>query len=510
MAKLRRRAHLAPALPCRPAARAYSLAAAERWTEEDGERGLRYISTRQTGARTVSFEHALLQGLARDGGLYLPAAWPVLDAATLEGLRGRAYADVAAAVMAQFTGRAFSRRQLAAIAAESYADFDHPATAPLVQLGPNLWLMELFHGPTLAFKDFALQMVARLLDAALAKRGRTATILAATSGDTGAAAIEAFRGREALSVVVLHPAGRVSEMQRRQMTTAAEPNVHNVAITGTFDDCQALVKALFADLSLRDEIGLAAVNSINWARVAAQTAYYVYAALALGAPGRAVSFTVPTGNFGNVYAGYAARQMGVPIERLVVATNRNDILARFFETGRYRKGTVHRTLSPSMDIQVASNFERLLADLSGRDGAAVRTLMAALVRDGEFALGGARLAQARAAFAAARADDEACLATIEDVWRTSGRMIDPHSAAGVHAAGRHGNGTTPMVSLATAHAAKFPDAIERAVRIRPALPPRLAALAAKPERVTELPADAALLKRFIRDRVHAPQRERVA
>ena len=471
---------------------------------------MRYISTRQSDGRTVSFEHALLQGLARDGGLYLPAAWPALDAATLEGLQGRPYAQVAAAVMACFTGRAFSRASLEAMAAESYAGFDHPATAPLIQLGPNLWLQELFHGPTLAFKDFALQMVARLLDAALRKRGRTATILAATSGDTGAAAIEAFRGRDAVSVVVLHPAGRVSEMQRRQMTCAAEPNVHNVAIAGTFDDCQALVKALFADLALRDEIGLAAVNSINWARVAAQTAYYVYAALALGAPGRAVSFVVPTGNFGNVYAGYAARLMGVPIERLVVATNRNDILARFFETGRYRMGQVHRTLSPSMDIQVASNFERLLADLCDRDGAAVRALMAALAEHGEFTLEGARLARAQAVFAAARADDEACLETISDVWRESGRMIDPHSAAGVHAARQLGSGAAPVVSLATAHAAKFPDAIERAIGIRPALPPRLAALASKPERVTELPADAALLTRFIRDRVHAPQRERVA
>ena len=477
---------------------------------------MRYISTRQSTGRTVSFEHALLQGLARDGGLYVPERWPALDAATLESLRGRPYADVAAAVMAGFTGRAFSGARLRAIAAESYAGFDHPATAPLVQLGPDHWLQELFHGPTLAFKDFALQMVARMLDAVLARRGRTATILAATSGDTGAAAIEAFRGRAAVSIVVLHPAGRVSEMQRRQMTCAPEPNVHNVAVAGTFDDCQALVKALFADLRLRDEIGLAAVNSINWARVAAQTAYYVHAALALGAPGRAVSFTVPTGNFGNVYAGYAARRMGVPIERLVVATNRNDILARFFATGRYARGTVQRTLSPSMDIQVASNFERLLADLHARDGAAVQALMATLARDGEFRLTGARLAEAQAHFAAARADDDACLAAIAEVWRSTGRMIDPHSAAGVHAARLHasgagaGRGGSPMVSLATAHAAKFPDAIERAIGIRPALPSRLAQLAARPERVTELPADLGLLRRFVRDRVHAPARERVA
>ena len=471
---------------------------------------MRYISTRQGTGRGVSFEHALLRGLAPDGGLYVPERWPVLDSGALEGLRGRPYAEVAAAVMARFTGRAFARARLEAIAAESYAGFDHPATAPLVQLGPGLWLLELFHGPTLAFKDFALQMVARMLDDVLARRGRTATILAATSGDTGAAAIEAFRGRARVSVVVLHPAGRVSEMQRRQMTTAPEPNIHNVAVAGTFDDCQALVKALFADPSLRDEIGLAAVNSINWARVAAQTTYYVYAALALGAPARAVSFTVPTGNFGNVYAGHAVRLMGLPVERLVVATNRNDILARFFETGRYARGTVQRTLSPSMDIQVASNFERLLADLSGRHGAQVRALMDWLAEDGEFTLTGARLRLAQAAFAAGRADDDACLAAIADVWRTTGRMIDPHSAAGVHVARQHASPSAPMVCLATAHPAKFPDAIERAIGVRPAMPPHLATLASKPERVTALPADAALLKRFVRDRVHAPQRERVA
>ena len=471
---------------------------------------MRYISTRQSGGRSVSFEHALVQGLARDGGLYLPERWPVFDRGTLEGLRGATYAEVAAAVMGRFTGRAFSHERLGAIAAESYAGFDHAATAPLVQLGPDLWLLELFHGPTLAFKDFALQMVARMLDAVLTRRGRTATILAATSGDTGAAAIEAFRGRRAVSIVVLHPAGRIAEMQRRQMTTAAEPNVHNIAIGGTFDDCQALVKTLFADLYLRDELGLAAVNSINWARVAAQTAYYVYAALALGAPDRAVTFTVPTGNFGNVYAGYAARRLGLPIERLVVATNRNDILARFFESGLYARGEVQRTLSPSMDIQVASNFERLLADLSGRDGAAVQALMAALARDGAFTLGGARLAQAQSAFAAARADDEACLAAIAEVWRSCGRLIDPHSAAGIHAARLHATPSAPMICLATAHPAKFPDAIERAIGIRPAMPPRLAALAQKPERMTELPVDVDLLTRFIRDRVHAPQRERVA
>ena len=471
---------------------------------------MRYISTRQTDGQAVSFEQALLCGLAPDGGLYLPERWPALDTGALDALRGRPYPEVAAAVMARFTGRTFSRAALAAITAESYAGFDHPATAPLVQLGPDRWLLELFHGPTLAFKDFALQMLARLVDAALAKRGRTATILAATSGDTGSAAIEAFRGRTAVSLVILHPAGRVSEIQRRQMTTVDAPNVHAVAVAGTFDDCQALVKALFSDHAFRDQVGLAAVNSINWARIAAQTAYYVYAALALGAPARAVSFVVPTGNFGNVYAGYAAHRMGLPIERLVAASNRNDGLARFLETGRYRTGAVRRTLSPSMDIQVASNVERLLADLYGRDGAAVRTLMGQLAADGEFSIGRERLAEARALFAGASADDRACLGAIADVWRSCGRMIDPHSAAGVHAARVHGPAAAPVIGLATAHAAKFPAAVERAIGIRPALPPRLGDLMRRPELLTELPNDVARLKRFIRERAGAGAREHVA
>ena len=447
---------------------------------------MRYISTRQTGGQTVSFGHALLQGLARDGGLYIPERWPALENDALAALRGRPYAEVAAAVMAQFTGRAFSRKQLKAIAAESYADFDHPATAPLVQLSPDQWLLELFHGPTLAFKDFALQMVARLLDAVLAKRGRMATILVATSGDTGAAAIEAFRGREALSVVVLHPAGRVSEMQRRQMTTAAEPNVHNVAIAGTFDDCQALVKALFANAGLRDEIGLAAVNSINWARVGAQTAYYVYAGLALGAPGRAVSFVVPTGNFGNVYAGYAARQMGVPIERLMVATNRNDILARFFETGLYRKGTVHRTLSPSMDIQVASNLERYLYLLMDCDSASVVRFMDQFMSTGFVELGDGRFVDPT--ITSCRIDVAESLRTIQETWADSQYVVDPHTAVGL-AAARSTPVDSPVVCLATAHPAKFPDAVARATGETPPTHPTLDGLDRSNARKVVLPAN---------------------
>jgi threonine synthase len=471
---------------------------------------LRYISTRQTDGRTVSFEHALLQGLARDGGLYIPAQWPHLSADDLRALRGRPYPEVTAALLARFTGRSISRATLGRIAAESYATFDHPATAPLVQLGPDRWLLELFHGPTLAFKDFALQVLARLLDSTLAKRGRKVTIVGATSGDTGSAAIEACRDRENLSVVILHPAGRVSEIQRRQMTTVDAENVHNVAIAGTFDDCQALVKGLFADLAFRDEVGLAAVNSINWARVAAQTAYYVYAALALGAPERAVSFIVPTGNFGNVYAGYVARKMGLPVERLVVATNSNDILARFLVAGRYEMSAVERTLSPSMDIQVASNFERYLADLCDRDGAAVIELMDQLRARGSFSVSKKKLAEARVVFAGHRSDDDACLDTIAEIWHGCGRLIDPHSAAAVHAANAEDEASGPVIALATAHAAKFPDAVERATGVRPALPPRLADLMQNPERCAELPNDLAQVKHFVRACVGASAQERVA
>ncbi len=462
---------------------------------------MRYVSTRRTDGGTVSFEETLLEGLARDGGLYLPESWPALDADALRALRGRPYAEVAAALMARFTGRAFTTQALARIAAESYAGFDHPATAPLTQIGPDRWLLELFHGPTCAFKDFALQMLARLLDEALARNGRRATVLAATSGDTGAAAIEAFRGRENVSVAILHPEGRVSEIQRRQMTTVLAPNVHNAAVAGTFDDCQALVKTLFQDAAFRDEMGLAAVNSINWARIAAQTAYYVYAALALGAPDRAVSFVVPTGNFGNVLAGHAARCMGLPIARLTVATNRNDILARFLETGTYRPGAVARTLSPSMDIQTASNFERFVFELEGRDGARTGAFAERLARDGTFTVEGARLAETRRAFSAARADDEACLGAIAALRRDAGITVDPHTAVGLCAA-EDGTGT-PVVCLATAHPAKFPDAVERATGERPALPPRLAGLMERPERLARLPNDAARLKRFLRERVGA-------
>ncbi len=468
---------------------------------------MRYVSTRRSDEASAGFEQVLLEGLARDGGLYVPEAWPDLD---LGALSGADYPAIAKTVVAPFAAPDLEASELDAIAAESYADFDHPAVAPLVEVGHDLWVLELFHGPTLAFKDFALQMLARLFDRVLARRSRRVTIVGATSGDTGSAAIEACRGRENLAVVILHPKGRVSEIQRLQMTTVDAPNVHNVAIEGTFDNCQALVKAMFNDLAFRDEVDLAAVNSINWARVAAQIAYYAHAALSLDAAKRPVTFVVPTGNFGNVYAGYAAKRMGVPIERLVIATNRNDILPRFFETGEYRMEAVRQTLSPSMDIQVASNFERYLFALCAQKGDAVRGLMERLQADHAFALDDDQMRAARQEFAAARADDEACLATMADIYRSTGRQVDPHTATGLHAARALSGTTGPVVCLATAHPAKFPEAVKRATGIRPALPPRLADIASLPERVTVLPADFERVKAFVKDHAAGSAQDLVA
>lgn len=459
---------------------------------------MHYISTRALADQApADFEQVLLAGLARDGGLYVPVAWPEFSAEELKSLQGRSFGAVTAAVVSKFAGDGFARAEIEGIAEAAYAGFAHAATAPLVQIAPDRWVMELFHGPTLAFKDFALQYLGRLFDAVLLKRGVKRTVVGATSGDTGSAAIEACKGRDNLSIVILHPEGRVSDVQRLQMTTVDAANVHNLAIAGTFDDCQALVKALFNDLEYRDSVGLAAVNSINWVRVAVQVSYYVYAALALGAASRPVSFSVPSGNFGNVFAGYAAKRMGVPIGKLIVATNKNDILARFFETGTYAMEGVHPTLSPSMDIEVSSNFERLLFELCGRDGGVVGEKMAALAGQRRFSVSKEQLARARQDFTSHRTDDEACLATISALWRETGQIIDPHTAAGV-AAARAYEGEGPVVSLATAHAAKFPDAVERAIGVRPALPPRLADLMGRPEHVTRMANNLAAVKAFVR------------
>jgi threonine synthase len=467
---------------------------------------LRYISTRGAAA-PLRFDDVLLAGLARDGGLYVPESWPRFTPAEIRAFAGLPYHEIAFRVMAPFVEGAIERDVFERIVTETYRDFGHPAVAPLKQLSPNEWVMELFHGPTLAFKDYAMQLLGRLFDHVLAQRGERVTIVGATSGDTGSAAIEACRGREAIDIVILHPKGRTSEVQRRQMTTVLADNVHNVAVEGTFDDCQDLLKGLFNDIPFRDEVALSGVNSINWARILGQIAYYFVAGAALGAPDRKLRFAVPTGNFGNIYAGYAARAMGLPIEQLVLVTNSNDILARTLASGEMRIGEVAPTLSPSMDIQVASNFERLLFDLYGRDGRKLAAEMESFRKTGALALGPNLLAEARRLFAGARVDDAETVATIAEIYEATGEILDPHTAVGL-AGGRAAEHDphVPSIVLATAHPAKFPDAVEKAIGQRPALPPRLADLMTKEERMTVLPNDLAPLKEFVRAHARAAQR----
>ncbi len=457
-----------------------------------------YLSTRGQ-APVLAFDDVLLAGLARDGGLYLPEAWPQFGRDDIRAMAGLGYAELATRVMQPFLDGTIAEDDFAAIVADAYAGFGHPAVAPLKQLDRNEWLLELFHGPTLAFKDYALQLLGRLFDHVLTKRGERVMIVGATSGDTGSAAIEACRDRDAVDIVILHPHGRVSEVQRKQMTTVMSANVHNVAVDGTFDDCQDLVKALFNDQAFRDEMHLSAVNSINWARIMTQIVYYFAAATAVGAPDRAVAFAVPTGNFGNVYAGYGAKMMGLPVDQFVVGSNRNDILTRFFETGAMSLGAVTPTISPSMDIQVSSNFERLLFDLHGRDGATLARMMADFRSSGRLSVDEGRWRLARALFDGYRLDDDATRATIRDTHTATGELLDPHSAIGL-AAGRacRKSAATPMIALATAHPAKFPAAVEQASGVRPALPERLADLFERPERCDLLPNDAAVLKDYVR------------
>ena len=391
---------------------------------------MRYISTRGR-APEFGFEDVLLAGLAGDGGLYVPRQWPHLDPSEIAGFASAAYEDVATAVMQPFIGDEIEPAALRTLVGEAYAGFSHRAVVPLVQIGPADWLLELFHGPTLAFKDVAMQVLARLMQRALARRGRRATIVVATSGDTGGAAIEAFRGLAGIDIVILHPKGRVSDFQPRQMTTAPEANVHNIALEGSFDDCQALVKALFNDAAARTRLSLAGVNSINWARIMAQTVYYFTSAVALGSPDRAVSFTVPTGNFGDIFAGYVARRMGLPISRLIIASNVNDILTRTIASGRYEVGEVRATSSPSMDIQVSSNFERALYEALGRDGAVTGRLMAGLTQSGAFTIPEDALAAIRREYGAACASEEAVAEMIAKTLAETGELIDPHTAVGL-------------------------------------------------------------------------------
>jgi threonine synthase len=459
---------------------------------------MRYVSTRgQAPAR--DFSGVLLAGLAEDGGLYVPEAWPEFSAADWRALRGRPYAEVAARVMQPFVGAAIPFATLAAICRDAYAGFDHLAVAPLVQLETNLFVQELFHGPTLAFKDMALQVLGRLFEHVLAERDQHVTIVGATSGDTGSAAIAAVAGRARIRIVILHPEGRTSEVQRRQMTTVLAPNVGNVAVAGTFDDCQDLVKAMFADAAFRRELHLSAVNSINWARIAAQVPYYVAAALALGAPEREVAFSVPTGNFGNVLAAWVARRMGLPVARLVVGSNRNDILFRFLDANDMSIRGVEPSLSPSMDIQVSSNFERLLFELLDRNAAATAAAMAGFRATGRMAVPDAAWHRVRTVFHGFRLDDAGTLAEIRRLHAASGYVADPHSAVGIAAARAHPcPGGAPMVAAATAHPAKFPDAIEQAIGVRPPLPPRLADLYQRPECYTRAPNDLAAIEAEVR------------
>ena len=457
---------------------------------------MRYVSTRGN-APVLGFDDVLLAGLARDGGLYVPERWPTLTAEQLRSFRDASYQAVAVEVMWPFIEGAFSKQVLAELVDDAYATFRHPDITPLVPLGGNTHLLELFHGPTLAFKDVALQLVGQLFDFELERRRERLMIVGATSGDTGSAAIEACRDRPSLDIVILHPAGRVSEVQRRQMTSVPSANVHNVAVDGTFDDCQDLVKAMFNDSAFRDAHHLSAVNSINWARILAQVVYYVVAATRLGAPERPVSFTVPTGNFGNVFAGWVARRLGVPIRTLVVGSNRNDILPRFFETGLMEAREVVPTTSPSMDIQVSSNFERLLFELVGRDGVRVTELLERFRTEGTVDLSDV-LAPSREVFDAARLDDAAVARCITATYERTGMLVDPHTAVGLGAAAlRHTDPGVPMVCLATAHPAKFPDAVEAATGIRPALPDFLADLFERPERYVELPNDLAVVEDFV-------------
>ena len=458
-----------------------------------------YISTRGS-APALDFEQVTLAGLASDGGLYVPRAWPQFSAADFEAMRGLSYVETAVRVMTPFVDGALSEDELRALCKEAYGSFAHGAVTPLVQLDGTHWLLELFHGPTLAFKDVALQMLGLLFETFLARSGKALTIVGATSGDTGSAAIQALAGRERIEIFMLHPHGRITDVQRRQMTTIHAPNVHNIAIEGSFDDAQAMVKRIFGDAAMRETFSLSAVNSINWARLMAQIVYYVRAAVQLGAPQRRIAFSVPTGNFGDAFAGYAAAQMGLPIERIIVATNSNDIVHRAFSEGDYSKGTVQATGAPSMDIQVASNFERLLFDMDGRDGAATTARMADFDGSGKMALSRDLLDKA-ALFSSARADADDMALAMRWAQEQCGELIDPHTAAGLHAArAARRPDEVPIVTLATAHPAKFRETVERATGMRPALPSRVGHLFDREERFDVLPADYDAVKAFITER----------
>lgn len=455
-----------------------------------------YISTRGE-AKSLGFCDALLAGLARDGGLYVPRKWPHMSKKEIRALRGKSYQDIAFEVLYRFTGGEIEADLFRAMIDEAYATFRHPAVAPLVQTGPNSFILELFHGTTLAFKDVAMQLLARLMDHALAQRGERATIVGATSGDTGGAAIDAFAGRARTDVFILFPHEKVSPVQQRQMTTSKAENVHAIAVRGNFDDCQNLVKAMFNDVEFRDRLKVSGVNSINWARIMAQVVYYFTAAISLGSPDRKVSFTVPTGNFGDIFAGYVAKKMGLPIDKLVIATNENDILARTLKTGRYEMKGVSATSSPSMDIQISSNFERLLFEAYDRDDSAIRAAMESLKQSGGFEIKPDALKSIRKEFRAGRASEKQVASTIRDTLAETGYLLDPHTAVGVFVAQKFEKPSTPMVTLATAHPAKFPAAVKSASGIDPALPAWLADLMDREEHFDILDAELKAVETFV-------------
>ena len=461
---------------------------------------MQYVSTRGS-APALGFEDVTLAGLASDGGLYVPESWPRFSEADIAALAGLSYVETAVAVMKPFVAGALSEAELRELCTAAYGRFSHRAVTPLVQLDHRQWMLELFHGPTLAFKDVALQLLGLLFEKFLSRRDGHLTIVGATSGDTGSAAIDAVAGREKIDIFMLHPDGRVSDVQRRQMTTVRAPNVYNIAIDGSFDDAQALVKAMFNDTDFKTKFNLSAVNSINWARLMAQVVYYFYSAVRLGAPHRSVAFSVPTGNFGDVFAGYVAQKMGLPVERLIVATNVNDILHRALAEGDYSQGTVQPTATPSMDIQVSSNFERLLFDVGGRDGAALAAQMAGFEATKAMRLTNAQREGASALFSSARVDADGMNLAIRWAYDGAGQVIDPHSAIGL-AAALEANlpADVPVVTLATAHAAKFPDAVERAIGQRPALPHRIDGLFEREENYVRLPGTFEAVTAYVAER----------
>ena len=463
---------------------------------------MQFVSTRGQ-APALSFSDAMLAGLASDGGLYLPQTWPQVSSAEIAAFAGKPYAEVAFDIIRRFSAGDIPDADLHAIVTAAYGTFRHPSVTPVLELEPNHFVLELFHGPTLAFKDVAMQFLARAMDHVLVKRGLRATIVGATSGDTGSAAIEAFRGRDTTDIFILHPKGRTSDVQRRQMTTVLDANVHNIALEGTFDDCQTIVKGLFNNHRFRDSVRLSGVNSINWGRIVAQIVYYFTAAVSLGAPHRKVSFTVPTGNFGDIFAGYAAKRMGLPIDRLIIATNSNDILKRTLANGRYEVNGVEPTISPSMDIQISSNFERLLFEAAGRDADAVRAMMDGLKQSGGFDVPQQALAAIRAEFAAGTTDEAATSAAIAGTLADSQYLLDPHTAVGVHVARQNLAGATPMLTLATAHPAKFPAAVKAATGVEPELPVWLADLNERPERFDVLANDQGAVETYIKTRTRA-------